>query len=145
VRPADCPNWIATDPTSPINTLILREAFYDWGSERRAELSLEAEDGPMAPAELSERELAARLDAAGRMLDFCFQAFSGGLTQEVLAAVGTNRFRLIDTSRDEHAANPSAGYVPAVYALAEDEALVVEVEAPRAATGTSISATSGGR
>lgn len=131
-KPADCPNWIATDPSSDRNTLILREAFYDWASETRAELSLEPEDGPLAPAERSAESLAERLDAASRMLEFCFQAFSGGLTQEVLDAVGTNRFRLIDTSRDEHAANPSAGYVPAVYALAEDEALVVEVAAPQA-------------
>ncbi|MFO0687897.1 MAG: DUF1214 domain-containing protein [Myxococcota bacterium] len=131
-KPSDCPNWIAIDPSSSMNTLILREAFYDWSSERRAELSLEPEDGPLAPVERSAEEFALRLDAASRMLDFCFQAFSGGLTQEVLDAVGTNRFRLIDTSRDEHAANPSAGYVPAVYALAEDEALVVEVAAPQA-------------
>lgn len=131
-RPRDCPNWIATDPAASINTLILREAFYDWSSERRAELSIEPLDGPSAPAELGERELADRLGAASRMIEFCFQAFSGGLTQEVLAAVGTNRFRLIDTSQDEHAANPSAGYVPAVYELGADEALIVEVPVPRA-------------
>lgn len=131
-RPRDCPNWIATDPAAALHTLILREAFYDWSNERRAELSIEPMDGPAAPAELSAQEMAGRLEAASRMIEFCLQAFSGGLTQEVLAAVGTNRFRVIDTSKDEHAANPSAGYVPAVYALAPHEALIIEFPVPRA-------------
>jgi hypothetical protein len=128
----DCANWIATDPSSPNNTLILREAFWDWSSERRAEVSIEPVDALAPPAELDEAQLAQRLAAASRMMEFCFQAFSGGLTEDVLKAVGANRFRLIDTSKDEHAANPSAGYVPAVYELGEDEALLVEVTPPRA-------------
>jgi len=130
--PRDGAAWIATDPSSSNNTIIVREAFYDWAKERRAELSIERVDGPDAPAGLDERALAARSEAAARMIEFCFQTFSGGLTDEILAAVGHNRFRLIDTSQDAQAANPSAGYVPAVFALEPDEALIVEVTPPEA-------------
>jgi hypothetical protein len=128
----DGANWIATDPSSSNNTLIVREAFWDWGAERRAELGIEPIDAVAPPAEPDEAQLVARLGAASRMMEFCLQAFSGGLSEEVLSSVGVNRFRLIDTSRDEHAANPSAGYVPAVYELGDDEALLVEVQPPRA-------------
>jgi hypothetical protein len=128
----DCPNWIATDPASANNTMIIREAFYDWSSEQRSELSIEAVDPGSPPIELDEAALIARLEAASRMMEFCFRTFSGGLTEDVLKAVGTNRFLLVDTSKDEHASNPSAGYVPAVYELRADEALIVEVDVPEA-------------
>jgi len=129
---ADHPNWIPTDPTVPLNTIIVREAFYDWTSEVRSEVSITALAPGSVPVHLTETEMIERLAAASRMIDFCFNAFAGGLTDEVLKAVGLNRFQLIDTSKDEHAANPSAGYVPAVYDLAPDTALLVEVEPPPA-------------
>ena len=132
-KPApDCPNWIAIDPSNSNNTLIIREAFYDWGSERRSELCIDPADGGEPPAQPDETGLSARLGAASRMLEFCFKTFSGGLTEAVLNKVGTNRFLLVDTSKDEHASNPSAGYVPAVYELARGQALIVEVEPPKA-------------
>jgi hypothetical protein len=127
----DCPNWIATDPSNSNNTLIVREAFYNWESERRSELGIDAADFD-PPAALGEAELSARLGAASRMIEFCFKTFSGHLTEAVLDKVGTNRFLLVDTSKDEHASNPSAGYVPAVYELAPDQALIVEVAPPKA-------------
>ncbi|HLG87927.1 MAG TPA: DUF1214 domain-containing protein [Alphaproteobacteria bacterium] len=130
--PADCPNWIATDPSNSKNTLIIREAFYDWGSERRSELRIDQADFGEPPGQRDEVELSVRLAAACRMVEFCFKTFSGRLTETVLDKVGTNRFLLVDTSKDEHASNPSAGYVPAVYELAPGQALIVEVAPPKA-------------
>jgi hypothetical protein len=131
-RPADCPNWIAIDPARGNNTIIVREAFYDWNAEAKSELSIEALDPPRSEGPPEEAEFIRRLGAASRFMRFCHRTFSGGLTQQVLDAVGTNRFLLVDTSKDEHASNPSAGYVPAVYDLQPDEALIIEVDAPKA-------------
>jgi hypothetical protein len=127
-----CPNWIATDPAKCNNTIIVREAFYDWTNETGSTLQIT----PMNPAapmtELDEPELIRRLGAAARLMKFCHNTFSGGLTEQVLGAVGTNRFLLVDTSKDEHASNPSAGYVPCVYDLKRGEALLVEIDRPKA-------------
>src|SRR5882757_8212062 len=41
-----CPNWIATDPASANNTIIVREAFYDWTGETASTLHIE----PVEPA-----------------------------------------------------------------------------------------------
>jgi hypothetical protein len=125
-------NWIATDPNSANNTMIVREAFYDWVNERPAELRIESVEPDERPTPPAEPEFIRRLEAASRMMQFCFKTFSGGLTQDVVKAVGTNNFLLVDTSKDEHAANPSAGYVPVVYDLQADEALIIELEAPKA-------------
>jgi len=126
-----CPNWIATDPGNGNNTIIVREAFYDWTGESASTLRIEPIDsGPVT--ELNEPEMIRRLGAASRLMKFCHGTFSGGLTEQVLAAVGTNRFLLVDTSKDEHASNPSAGYVPCVYDLKPGEGLLVEIDRPRA-------------
>ncbi|HEX4508238.1 MAG TPA: DUF1214 domain-containing protein [Alphaproteobacteria bacterium] len=126
-----CPNWIATDRGQGNNTIIVREAFYDWTGETAATLRIEPVDpGPMTV--LDEPEMIRRLGAAARLMKFCHNTFSGGLTDQVLSAVGTNRFLLVDTSKDEHASNPSAGYVPCVYDLKPGEALLVEVDRPQA-------------
>ncbi len=128
----DCPNWIATDPASANNTIIVREAFYDWTGETASTLRIEPVE-PVAPlTEIDELEFIRRLGAASRLMKFCHGTFSGGLTEQVLAAVGTNHFLLVDTSKDEHASNPSAGYVPCVYDLKQGEVLLVEVDRPQA-------------
>jgi hypothetical protein len=132
VPPTDHSNFIAIDPAAKFNTLLIREAFYDWQSEQGSALSIERLDESAKSTQPTETMLASRIDAAARMIEFCYQTFSGGLTGDVLDAVGTNRFVLVDTSKDKHAANPSAGYVPAVYDLAEDEALIVEITPPSA-------------
>jgi hypothetical protein len=125
--------WIRTDPGAERNTLIVREAFYDWSRERRSSLRIESTAGeaidPRAPG---EAEMAHRLDAALRMIRFCHDTFSGRLTANVVDSVGYNRFLLLDTSRNEAAANPVAGYVPVVFELAAKEALILEFEIPRA-------------
>ncbi len=126
--------WIRTDPDAERNTLIVREAFYDWSREQRSSLRIEstALDRLRARQAPGEAELAHRLDAALRMIRFCHETFSGQLTANVVEAVGTNRFLLLDTSRDKDAANPVAGYVPVVFELEPGEALVIEFEIPRA-------------
>lgn len=131
--PPDCQNWIATDPARGNNTIIVREAFYDWTHETPSVLRIEpVGSAPATLTPLDEPEFIRRLGAASRLMKFCHKTFSGGLTEQVLGAAGTNRFLLVDTSKDEHASNPSAGYVPCVYDLKADEALVIEIDRPKA-------------
>jgi hypothetical protein len=127
-----CPNWIQTDFNNGNNTIIVREAFYDWSGETASLLTIEPVSQSAKLTELDEPELIRRLGAAARLMKFCHNTFSGGLTEQVLSAVGTNRFLLVDTGKDEHASNPSAGYVPCVYDLKSGEALLVEVDRSRA-------------
>jgi hypothetical protein len=124
--------YIAIDPDAEINTLIIREALYDWNVERHSELTIKPIETLPAPAPLNAAAMVERLDAASRMIRFCFKTFSAELTQGVIDAVGFNKFLVVDTSKDEHASNPSAGYVPAAFDLQQNEALVVEVAPPRA-------------
>jgi len=132
IAPADGANWIALDPAGAPNILVLRECFNDWTCEKPARLRIRPEDGAPSSSDLDEQAMAVRLEAALRLVRFCHDVFGGGLTEAVLDAVGTNRFQLLDTSRDSDAANPSASYLPLVYDLREDEALIIELEIPRA-------------
>lgn len=125
-------NWIATDPAGEPNILILRECFNDWQAERPAQLRIRALDAEPAAMELGAPGLASRLRAALPFVQFCYDVFGGGLSESVWGVVGLNRFQLLDTSRDADAANPSASYLPMIYALADDEALIIEVEVPAA-------------
>ncbi len=138
-RPKQPGPWIRTDPDAERNTLIVREAFYDWSREQRSSLRIESTALDRLTAQPAiesqapgETELVNGLDAALRMIRFCHETFSGGLTANVVEAVGYNRFLLLDTSRDEAAANPVAGYVPVVFELEAKESLVLEFEIPRA-------------
>jgi hypothetical protein len=125
--------WIRTDSASERNTLIVREAFYDWSLEQRSSLRIESTSRELvAPGVPDETETVRRLDAALGMIRFCHETFSGRLTANVVEAVGYNRFLLLDTSRDEDAANPAAGYVPLVFDLDPGEVLVLDFEIPRA-------------
>lgn len=130
-RPAGCSNWIAIDPASRNNTLIVREAFYDWSAETVSTLRIDPVTVPRLLHQ-DEGDLIRRLFAAASFIEFCYRTFSGGLTEQVRAKAGFNRFLLVDTSKDEHAANPSAGYVPCLYQIAHDHALIVEIAPPDA-------------
>ena len=125
--------WIRTDPGAERNTLIVREAFYDWSRERNSSLRIESTAREATDQRTpGEADMAHRLDAALRMIRFCHETFSGRLTANIVEAVGYNRFLLLDTSRDEAAANPVAGYVPVIFELGPKESLVLEFEIPRA-------------
>jgi hypothetical protein len=132
-KPGDRRPWIRTDPASGRNTLIVREAFYDWETESRSSLRIASNTkAPLEGPAPDEAETARRMDAALRMIHFCHGTFSGGLTANVVESAGYNRFLLLDTSRDENAANPVVGYVPIVFDLEPGEALVLTFELPRA-------------
>jgi hypothetical protein len=129
--PADGRPWLPIDAHSSNNFLLMREAFYDWQRDQPSRLRIDlADDVDRDPVPLDEPELIRRLDAIWRNLQFCWDFFSGGFVKGVLKAAGTNAFHHVNTSSGEDGSHPTAGYVPAVYELADDEALVVTF-APR--------------
>lgn len=112
--------WIALAPDA-ITTVILREAFNDWNRETSAELHVETIDPPPAGTE----DVADKLDAALRMMEFCVGTFGPGFCQNVVSQAGENCFLHVDTSRDEDASNPGVAYVPGAYRIAPGEALLI--------------------
>ncbi|MDY0005934.1 MAG: hypothetical protein RBS22_03850, partial [Spongiibacteraceae bacterium] len=120
-------NWIATDPTSDNNTLLVRECFYDWQAETPGELTIEPLDWT-PPAALDESALIGRIEAARRMMHFALDTYCGPFTSQVLDRGGLNNFIVEDTSGDDDGrSNPSALYLPTVYEIGSDEALIIEL------------------
>ncbi|WP_380874649.1 hypothetical protein ACFB49_00350 [Sphingomonas sp. DBB INV C78] len=119
--------WIRTE-AGRLNTIIIREAFCDWQGETPAHLMLESHGATAATG----FDLAERLDHARRFLDFAIGTFGPEFCQTVVRQSGENGLTLLNTSRDEDAANPNAAYIAGGFALAPDEALVLEFDVPDA-------------
>lgn len=130
-RPAGDAPWIRLSPGA-MNSLIVRECFYDWPQEAGATLEIAAPAAAAPAAPLGEAAFIARLGAAARMMEFCSRTFGPEFCQGIAAQVGENRFLLLDTHRDEDAANPKAAYIPAAYRLEPGAALVISMAAPKA-------------
>lgn len=129
-RPAQGARWIPLE-RDRMNSLILREAFFDWSNETGADLTLSILDP--APARREDAAgTAARLAAAVRMIDFCLTTFGPHFCQSVVDRCGENRFVHVDTSRDEDASNPGVAYLPAAFRLDADEALLLSFPVPQA-------------
>lgn len=120
-------NWIKTDPASDKNSLLVRECFGDWSRETPSSLSIEPLDTTPASA-LGEADMLQRLEAAVRMMRFALNTYCGPFTEHVLKTGGLNHFFIEDTSGDDDGrSNPSALYVPTVYEIAAEEALIIEL------------------
>lgn len=129
--PADRHRWIPL-ASGAMNTVIVRECFYDWQAETASSLDIRALGTPGPAAPLGEVALIDRLGAAARMMDFCSRTFGPEFCHGIAAQIGENRFLLLDTHRDEDAANPKAAYIPAAYRLDHGTALVIGMEVPKA-------------
>lgn len=129
--PAGQDRWIRLAPGA-MNTLIVREAFNDWQTETASSLDIASLESAGPPAPLGEAGLIERLGAAARMMDFCSRTFGPEFCHGIAAQIGENRFLLLDTHRDEDAANPKAAYIPAAYRLDPGSALVIRMAVPKA-------------
>jgi hypothetical protein len=127
-------NWLRLEPDCPNITILLREALYDWSSERLLDIHIEplAAD-PAAPIAHSQAEMDRRLRAVGRMLRFTVDFFLDLSDRIVREAGGRNAFFLQPMqSQNNVGGNPRAGYVQMIYDLRPDEALLIESEIPPA-------------
>jgi hypothetical protein len=126
-------NWIELDPTARNITVIVRDAYYDWGKESGLELHIEAV-GPAgdAPVAHSEEEMNRRLTAIGAMTTKAVKFFLD-YNDRIAATVGLNAFYVTPmNSSDDVGGNPRASYLQMLYDIRPDEALIIETDIPDA-------------
>jgi hypothetical protein len=124
-------NWIALDPDSDRNFILVREAFTDWSSERRSEMHVEViDDLEPRPVVYDEADMIRRLEGAVRFMKTIVVGISiKGVEGVVGLAGGWNRFAVPKFAGAAAAAN-SATYNVLAYQLETDQALIIEIDPP---------------
>lgn len=125
--------WVQLDPKLHNNMLALREVYYDWERDVPLDLHIEILDRASdAPIYFDEQEMAARIDRAHKFAAYTYEFATGQLNHlatDDQAEGGTrprNQF-VMDTSAGQHGGNPLAAYVPMIYDLGPDDALIIEM------------------
>jgi hypothetical protein len=125
---------IRLDPTSADNFLLIRRIAGDWFDDVGS-LDLEVIAAP--PARLRDPvTTAARIRTAAGFLEYLVRVFTVGLYDLYIArAGGTNAWAVMPGSEvaTSLVGSPSTTYVPAVFDIAADEALLVEWDPPKSA------------
>lgn len=127
-------NWIALDPSSRNNMLLIREASYDWENDTHCTMFIECLDRTADDTVvIDEADMNRRLHDAARYLRYSGN-FAINTTQTVLKnAGGSNRFHIIDSSKsDVSGANKASVFFFMIYELQADEALIIDFEEPQA-------------
>ena len=121
-------NWIRLDASHSNNTIMIRPAMYDWDTEIAPSVFIEAmDDLPSTPVTHDEAEIIRRLRLSGSMVRHSISEWTTAASPKLQKKLGFNNFlcRFGDAKRG--GANPLANYAQAVYEIAADEALIVEV------------------
>ncbi len=126
-------NWMPLAEGS--SSLVVRQFFYDWTNEQAAELSIECMDRPPALADgrafapLSAAGVGRQLEALGEFVEASVDFWLD--VEEAGRAQGVNCFRppAALTTMGAAAENVSTW---GSWSIAEDEALIIEVEPPDA-------------
>lgn len=145
-------NWMKLDPDSGYNFLLFRRATGDWN---QTPASLEIERTTALPPnhydadEFDEEVMAERIDRATAFMKYCVRDFTmnlyewyrgnaatnneGGETrtsvgQEDASANGFNRLSFLPGTITSTVGSPTSNYAMAVFDLAEDEALILELD-----------------
>lgn len=126
-------NWIQLEPDSPNNALHVRELCYDWVNEEPTEVHIETvDDLPPHPMLFDESEMIRRLEGAARLMRIIVENFVIGEQQRIRTTAGVNAFAAPTPIKPKSGTNPGAKYVNAVYEIAPDEALIIEMPDPAA-------------
>lgn len=125
-------NWIRLDATSANNTFLIRQATYDWEREVPIEFNIEPlDDKPASPIVIGTEEVIRRLDLAGRMMKHCVHIWTAPASRRLLRHADKNAF-VVRRGDGGRGANPLAQYAQGIFEIADDEALIIETEMPRA-------------
>lgn len=125
-------NWIKLDPGSSNNTLLIRQATYDWENEVMTEFNIEPLDEvPPRPIVLDSDEVIRRLDLAGRMMKHCISIWTAPGSRRLLRHAGMNEF-VVRRGDGGRGANPLAQYAQGLFEISDDEALIVDTAVPEA-------------
>lgn len=148
-------NWMKLAPDSGYNFLLFRRATGDWNqtpASLRIERTSPLPDDHYDDDEFDEATMAERIDRATAFMKYCVRDFAinlyewyrgnaatdeqGGETRTRVAGLndsdaGFNRLAFLPGTITSTVGSPSSNYAMAIYNLAEDEALIVELdEAP---------------
>jgi len=119
-------NWLPM--TAKARTLVVRQTFLDRATEKRAELTIERIGGRHAPRALTAQAIDRGLAGSARFVAGCsrlFHQWAVGFMEH------PNELPLFDPKTAEAAGGvPHIAYYHGYWALADDEALVIEVTPP---------------
>ncbi len=110
-----------------VDCVMVRNRSYDWGNEKDTRMAIECLDAPLVKRRMSIEEIDAKLRGALTLSERLNPLFYG-MQNTTLANVGKNRF---EHTRFENTGLVEQIYLPAVFEIAEDEALIMETDLPR--------------
>jgi hypothetical protein len=124
-------NWIPLDRQCPYHFVLVRRFMGDWNQdpgrltiERISDLPLDYYDAD----EFDEATVAKRIDAATSFLRYLIQEFNIKLFDTyVKVGGGMNNMAFLPGTITSEVGSPSSNYAMAVFDLAEDEALIIEL------------------
>ncbi len=125
-------NWIRLDPDSRYNWLVMRRIFGDWTGDV-GELSFDRAADVAPPDPDSEADSIA---SAAHLLRYLVRVFTIGLHDLYIArAGGVNAWATMPGAEvaDDLIGSRSTTYVPGVFRLAPEQALVIDWEPPTSA------------
>jgi hypothetical protein len=128
-------NWIPIDASSDYNFIFVRRIYADWYCDR-GELDIAAVDGPIPQDDFDENAVARRIETAAFFLDFLINKWTIGVYDLYLATNG-GRKNCVSAVPGESIArdfigSPSTNYFFGIVELADDEALIIDSESPKA-------------
>lgn len=145
-------NWMKLDPASGYNFLLFRRATGDW-NQTPASLAIERTsplpDDHYDADEFDEAVMAERIDRATAFMKYCVRDFAmnlyewyrgnaasdddGGETrtrvgEEDASDAGFNRLSFLPGTITSTVGSPTSNYAMAIFNLADDEALILEMD-----------------
>jgi len=125
-------NWMALSRDCPYHFILFRRFMGDWNQdpgkltlERVSELPLDHYDAD----EFDEAAIADRIDRATDFLRYLIRDFNLGLYDSyVRVGGGLNNMAFLPGTITSQVGSPTSNYAMAVFDLADDEALVVELD-----------------
>jgi hypothetical protein len=126
-------NWIQLDPDSGYQFMLIRRAMPDWNGDR-GELTLDRisdlPDDAYDHDEFDESAIATRIHRAADFVRYMIHDFTLNLYSMYAKNCGDvkNKLVLIPGTESSQVGSPSSNYAMAVFELADDEALVIEMD-----------------
>ena len=129
-------NWIQLDTSARNIVVQIRDAFWNWETEKRMHLWLECIDCGSPQMALNEAEMNRRLIAAGKFIRQAAYEMSMWYFDLVKTrAGGANRFIAPPNRNQDNAdagASPRALYYPMIFQITPGQAIIIESEVPQA-------------
>ncbi|MCB5944259.1 DUF1214 domain-containing protein [Acidocella sp. KAb 2-4] len=124
-------NWIGLSPDSPYQFLLFRRFIGDWNDdpgEMRIERISEIPDDYYDADEFSEDSMAERIERGTAFLRYLINDFNINLFNMYTKVSGFNNMKFLPGTVTSQVGSPSSNYAMAVFDLAEDEALIIELD-----------------